>query len=74
MLPTLSDGRVALRPLREGDADALAAMTEHPSVSQWWGSEDSDSRSPAGFAEEARKEIAFAIEVDGALAGWLGFY
>jgi aminoglycoside 6'-N-acetyltransferase len=74
MLPTLSDGRVALRALREDDADALAAMTEHPSVREWWGSEESDSRSPAGFAEEARDEIAFAIEIDGELAGWLGFY
>lgn len=74
MLPNLSDGPVALRPLRESDADALAAMTEHPSVREWWGSEESDSRSAAGFAEEAREEIAFAIEVDGELAGWLGFH
>jgi aminoglycoside 6'-N-acetyltransferase len=49
-------------------------MTEHPSVREWWGSEESGSRSPAGFAEEARDEIAFAIEIDGALAGWLGFH
>jgi aminoglycoside 6'-N-acetyltransferase len=73
MLPTLRDGRVALRPLQERDAEALSAMTEEPGVREWWGSEESDSRSAAGFAEEARDEIAFAIEVDGALAGWLGF-
>jgi aminoglycoside 6'-N-acetyltransferase len=73
MLPTLTDGRVTLRPLQERDAEALAAMTEHPSVRAWWGSEESASRSPAGFAEEARDEIAFAIEVDGELGGWLGF-
>jgi aminoglycoside 6'-N-acetyltransferase len=73
MLPTLRDGRVTLRPLEERDAEALSAMTEEPGVREWWGSEESDSRSAAGFAEEARDEIAFAIEVDGALAGWLGF-
>ncbi len=73
MLPTLRDGPVTLRPLEERDAEALAAFTEEPSVRAWWGSEESDSRSAAGFAAEARDEIAFAIEVDGVLAGWLGF-
>lgn len=74
MLPTLRDGPVALRPLREEDAEALAALAEHPSVRDWWGPEDSGSRSAEGFAEDARDEVAFAIEVDGALAGWLGFH
>ena len=73
MLPTLRDGRVTLRPLEERDAAALSAMTEEPGVREWWGSDASDSRSADGFAEEARDEIAFAIEVDGELAGWLGF-
>jgi aminoglycoside 6'-N-acetyltransferase len=74
MLPTLRDGRVVLRPLAVDDAGALAAMAEHPSVRAWWGSEESDSRSAEGFAEDAREETAFAIEVDGGLAGWLGFH
>jgi aminoglycoside 6'-N-acetyltransferase len=74
MLPTLGDGRLVLRPLRETDAAALAAFAEHPSVSAWWGPEESGSASAAGFAEDARDEVAFAIEVDGALAGWLGFH
>jgi aminoglycoside 6'-N-acetyltransferase len=74
MLPTLRDGRVVLRPLEVGDADALAAIVEDPSVRRWWGSEESDSRSVEGFAEDAREEVAFAIEVDGALGGWLGFH
>ena len=73
MLPRLHDGRVVLRPLAEGDAAALAAITERSGVREWWGSEASDSRSAEGFAQEARDEIAFAIEVDGELAGWLGF-
>jgi aminoglycoside 6'-N-acetyltransferase len=74
VLPTLRDGRVTLRPLDERDAGALAAIVEHPSVRRWWGSEESDSRSAEGFAEDARDEVAFVIEVDGALAGWLGFH
>jgi aminoglycoside 6'-N-acetyltransferase len=74
MLPTLTDGRVTLRALSPDDADALAAFVEQPGVREWWGSEESDSRSATGFAEDARVEIAFAIEVDCALAGWLGFH
>ena len=74
MLPTLRDGRVVLRPLEVGDAAALAAAVEHPSVRPWWGSEESGSRSAEGFAEDACEEHAFAIEVDGALGGWLGFH
>jgi aminoglycoside 6'-N-acetyltransferase len=73
MLPTLTDGRVVLRPLREADAPALEEMVNAPGVVEWWGPEGSPGRSAAGFAEEARDEIAFAIEVGGELAGWLGF-
>jgi aminoglycoside 6'-N-acetyltransferase len=74
MLPILTDGRVTLRALEERDAETLSELVEHPSVRAWWGSDESDSRSAAGFAEDAREQIAFAIEVDGALAGWLGFH
>ena len=74
MLPTLRHGQVALRPLDERDAGELAAIVAHSSVSAWWGSEDSRSRCAAGFADDAREQVAFAIEVDGALAGWLGFH
>ncbi|MEA2155013.1 MAG: hypothetical protein QOE11_1153 [Solirubrobacteraceae bacterium] len=74
MLPVLRDGRVTLRPLQETDADALAAITNGPGVREWWGSQEGGSREPEGFREDAREEVAFAIEVDGALAGWLGFH
>jgi aminoglycoside 6'-N-acetyltransferase len=74
VLPTLRHGRLTLRPLQERDAGELASIIEHPSVRAWWGSDDSTSRRAEGFAEEAREEAAFAIEVDGALAGWLGFH
>ncbi len=71
MLPELRDGRVTLRPLREEDAAALAAMVEAPSVREWWGTSTREVL-VEGFVEDARDEVAFAIEVDGALAGWLG--
>jgi aminoglycoside 6'-N-acetyltransferase len=72
VLPTLREGRVTLRPLHEDDAGELARMVQHPSIRRWWGSEASASRSAEGFAADARAGSAFAIEVDGALAGWLG--
>ena len=71
MLPTLADGRVCLRPLTAEDAATLAVeMLEHPSVRRWWGT--------PGTRQERREELlnegrAFAIEVDGELAGWVGF-
>jgi aminoglycoside 6'-N-acetyltransferase len=71
VLPTLSAGPVTLRPLTGEDAATLAVtMLEHPSVRRWWGT--------PGTREERRDELlnegrAFGIEVDGALAGWLGF-
>ena len=71
MLPTLTDGRVTLRPLREEDADALAAFVGHPSVREWWTNHDA-AEHVRGFREDAREEAAFAIEIDGELAGWLG--
>ena len=74
MLPRLSEGRLILRPLQERDAPALAAMVAQPGVREWWGPEGSRGVSAEGFAEEARDEVAFAIEIDGALAGWLGFH
>ena len=45
-------------------------MIARPGVSEWWG--------PVHGADQARADlrndgVAFAIEVDGALAGWLGF-
>ena len=62
---------VELRRLTDDDAATLAvAMLEHPSVRRWWGT--------PGTREERRLELlnegrSFAIEVDGELAGWVGF-
>jgi aminoglycoside 6'-N-acetyltransferase len=66
VLPTLRDEHVTLRPLAEDDLEELATVVAEPSVREWWGSFDDPD-------ELHNEGCAFAIEVDGALAGWLGF-
>lgn len=70
MLPTLQAGHLTLRPLGDGELDELAAILTRPGVREWWG--------PPGDPEYTRDGLvndgaAFSIEVDGALAGWLGY-
>jgi aminoglycoside 6'-N-acetyltransferase len=68
-LPTLRSARLTLRPLAEEDLGPLAAFVADPSVAPWWG----DISDPAYVADGLRSDgTAFAIEVGGALAGWLG--
>jgi aminoglycoside 6'-N-acetyltransferase len=62
MADILRTERLTLRPLRESD---LEPMLEIVNDSEWWGRTDADE-----LRNEGR---AFAIEVDGRLAGWLGF-
>ena len=46
-----------------------------PEVARWWGSRPQTASTTAtGSLEDAAGNEAFAIEVDGALAGWLGVY
>lgn len=72
-LPTLRGERVVLRALQAADAEALAALVVRPEVAPWWGSRPGDfEHHRAGFVEDAAENGAFAIEIDGALAGWLG--
>jgi aminoglycoside 6'-N-acetyltransferase len=61
-LPVLETERVTLRPLRNADLEPLLEIVND---SEWWGETDADDLRNDG--------CAFAIEVDGALAGWLGF-
>jgi aminoglycoside 6'-N-acetyltransferase len=59
--------RVALRPLAADDLGAVCAALQEPEVARWWGVFDADR-----IREElldASDTTAFAIEVDGALAG-----
>jgi aminoglycoside 6'-N-acetyltransferase len=67
---TLHDDRVTLRPLRDRDAERLAPVLARAGVREWWG----PVQDPARRRDELRNGgAAFAIEVDGELAGWLGF-
>lgn len=74
-LPTLRGERVVLRPLQDADADVLADVILQPEVARWWGSRPHDrEHHRLGLLEDAADNAAFAIEVDGELAGWLGVY
>lgn len=70
-LPVLQGERVTVRPVADADLDALVALVQSPGVREWWWEADDPERLRAGFREDV--ETAFAIEVDGELAGWLGF-
>jgi aminoglycoside 6'-N-acetyltransferase len=68
-LPVLRGERLTLRPLREDDLDRLLAIVREPSVAQWWGSLEDAREVRADFWRDG---LAFAVEADGELAGWLG--
>lgn len=70
-IPTLSDGRITLRPLDEGDLDELTAVVDRPGVREWWGQLDDRERTREDLRQDG---AAFGIEVGGMLAGWLGFH
>jgi aminoglycoside 6'-N-acetyltransferase len=58
----LRTGRLTLRPLRESD---LPRLLEIVGDSEWWGEEND--------ADDLRCDgMAFTLEVDGDVAGWLG--
>jgi aminoglycoside 6'-N-acetyltransferase len=62
--PTLRGERLQLRPALAEDAQAIADILAEPEVIRWWRAQD---------IESVRKDLgeAFAIVVDGAVAGWL---
>ncbi|HEV7846290.1 MAG TPA: GNAT family protein [Thermoleophilaceae bacterium] len=69
-MPVVRGDRVTLRPIADGDLDGLAAIIREPGVAEWWGESDEPER----LRENLRMDgDAWAIEVDGELAGWLGF-
>jgi len=69
-LPTLRSERLTLRPPTDDDLDRLARLIRTPGIGEWWDPPRGFERDREGLANEGR---AFAIEVDGELAGWLGF-
>jgi len=69
VLPTLAGERVTLRPLEERDLDALVEIIRSDGVREWWDVADPEDAT----REDLRNDgAAFAIEVGGELAGWLG--
>jgi aminoglycoside 6'-N-acetyltransferase len=69
-LPTLQGERVTLRPITEADLGPLAAIIREPGAARWW----DESDKPELLRENLRMDgDAWAMEVDGDLAGWLGF-
>ncbi|MCC7365797.1 MAG: GNAT family N-acetyltransferase [Dehalococcoidia bacterium] len=71
-LPTLDGGGFRLRPLGPGDVPALVELLRDPTVARWWGEYD-EARVRAEYSEPDDDLGAFAIEVDGELAGLLQF-
>jgi aminoglycoside 6'-N-acetyltransferase len=69
-VPVLHAERLTLRPLTEDDVERLAAIVAAPGVSEWWGTPDPPEREREGLRNDG---AAFAIDVDGELAGWVGF-
>jgi aminoglycoside 6'-N-acetyltransferase len=55
--------RVTLRPLTDVDRAILEPVLSEPGVREWWGTQ-----------LELDDQDAFAIVVDGEVAGWLGWY
>lgn len=71
VLPVLTGERLTLRPLTEAHIDRLVEVMWDPSVLRWWGT----VASPEALREDLRHDgHAFAIEVEGAAAGWLGVH
>jgi len=68
-LPTLAGERVTLRPLTDADVEALVTIVERDGVREWWGIDASRDATREGLRHDG---AAFAIDVGGALAGWLG--
>jgi len=70
MPPSLRAGRVTLRPLEEGDLTGLMEILARPGVREWWSPQEDIRHTSDGLRNDG---AAFAIEVDGDLAGWLGY-
>jgi aminoglycoside 6'-N-acetyltransferase len=68
--PVLSTGPITLRPLRDEDLAPLVAMVAMPGVAEWWGTPEPPEREKEGLENDGS---AFAVEVDGELAGWIGY-
>ena len=70
-LPVLRSTRVVLRPLAEDDLTTLVPAVAEDGVREWWGTPEPVEREADGLRNDG---CAFAVEAEGALAGWVGFH
>jgi aminoglycoside 6'-N-acetyltransferase len=70
-LPVIEGERLTLRPLTDDDVEVLLPAVYEPGIAEWWGDTSDPDYQREGFRNEGR---AFAIEVDGDVAGWLAFH
>jgi aminoglycoside 6'-N-acetyltransferase len=69
--PVLVGEGLVLRPATESDIPTISAILATPEVSRWWGTPlQADELARDFLAEDA---VAFAIEVDGKVVGWLQY-
>jgi aminoglycoside 6'-N-acetyltransferase len=68
-MPVLVGERLVLRPLLDADVEALAVVVTSPGAAEWWGVNDDPEELREGLRNDG---AAWAIEVHGELAGWLG--
>jgi aminoglycoside 6'-N-acetyltransferase len=61
---------VILRPVEPGDAPILAEILAEPAVARWWGTFDLE-RVRRDLTVESPDEEGFAIELDGAVIGYI---
>ena len=67
----LSDSRIQLRPVAEGDRASLSAILAEPDVARWWVHEDVPTTVADVFDDD--DEIRLAIVVDGAVVGLIQY-
>lgn len=74
-LPTLRTERATLRPLEEGDLGRLVEIVSSPGAREWWGDVEDREKLRADLrCDDEDDSAAFTIELDGAIAGWLGVW
>jgi aminoglycoside 6'-N-acetyltransferase len=71
-MTTLRGERVTLRPLEERDKPRLVEILEEPEVARWFGMSPAEESADEFISDP--EVTGFAIEVEGALAGAIGFY
>ncbi len=74
-LPILRTKRATLRPLAERDLNELEQIVASAGVAEWWGDvEDREKLRRDLRCDDEDDSGALTLEVDGAVAGWLGVW